>query len=167
MTRFANALFLALFCVLSAFCVSATVYADDGKIARCRQNQPQILAILESEGVSADFYWLMVAESGCRPGAKSHAGAVGFWQMMPRTMRAYGCNNENDLECQTRAAARYIKSLQSRFKTVEKTVIAWNMGGHNYARIGRATREAKGLAHQVIAYIQNAKKEDSENAKKD
>lgn len=102
---------------------------------------------LVSEGVSGDYVYLMLAESSGKVDAVSKKGAVGIWQMMPRTMKAYGCSNYRDIECQTRAAARYIKHLES-FIPKEHVIEAWNMGGHNFLKHG-ATKEAKGLKWKV------------------
>lgn len=119
-------------------------------LKKCQPFEIQVKSILRSEGVSEDFYYLMVAESRCKPNAVSKFGARGFWQLMPATSKHYGCNDPNNLECSTRAAARYIKSLQSRFKDFESVIAAYNMGGHNYIRIKRKTPQALGLIKTVI-----------------
>lgn len=106
---------------------------------------------LRDEGASPDYYWLMVAESRCRDGAVSSSGAVGYWQMMPYTMRHYGCFDEADLECQTRAAARYLLHLE-RLVGKRAVVFGWNMGGHNYLRRG-ATSQARGLDWLFRKYV--------------
>lgn len=117
----------------------------------CEQYREDVQEWLMQEGASPDYYWLMVAESRCRVGAVSSKGARGFWQMMGATMRHYGCDNAEDLECQTRAAARYLLHLE-RLVGRAAVVYGWNMGGHNYLKAGRPTREAKGLAHLYKEY---------------
>jgi membrane-bound lytic murein transglycosylase D len=92
----------------------------------------------------------MVAESRCKPNAVSHKGARGFWQLMPHTSRAYGCYNPDDFECATKAAAKYIKQLESRFRTYDEVVIAYNMGGHNYQKHGKSG-QALGLVYRIKA----------------
>lgn len=122
----------------------------DGRADRCEPHRAVVEAVLAEHGVPVEYYWLMVAESGCRPGAVSKRGAVGFWQMMPATMRHYGCQDAEDLVCQTQAAARYLLSLQRRFPAFRETVAAWNMGGTNFKRRGRKmTAEARGLVAEV------------------
>lgn len=121
-----------------------------GRADRCEPHRAVVEAILAEHGVPTEYYWLMVAESGCRPGAVSKRGAVGFWQMMPATMHHYGCRHPEDLTCQTRAAARYLLSLQKRFPVFQETIAAWNMGGTNFQRRGRKmTAEARGLVAEV------------------
>lgn len=117
---------------------------------KCKPYRETVEQILDSEGVSRDYYYLMVAESKCRNKAESKAGAEGFWQLMPGTARSYGCNNPHDLSCATHAAAKYIKQLESRFRTFEEVIIAYNMGGHNYQRHGKSG-QALGLVYRVKA----------------
>ena len=60
---------------------------------------------LTAEGITPDYFYLLVAESHCKD-KTSKAGAVGYWQMMPATAKKYGCVDPHDLECETKAAAR-------------------------------------------------------------
>lgn len=135
--------------LFGALMLSESAKADETRwLAQCSHHRQTVESILKSEGVSGRFYYLMVAESHCTNGAKSEKGAVGYWQMMPSTMRAYGCTDPNDIICQTRAAAKYLKSLSKRFKTFDEVVAAWNMGGGNFKRIGKS-RQARGLIYSV------------------
>ena len=117
----------------------------------CESVREDVEGWLRDEGASSDYYWLMVAESRCRYGAVSSRGAVGYWQMMPYTMRHYGCYDEADLECQTRAAARYLLHLE-RLVGKRAVVMGWNMGGHNFLRRG-ATAQARGLDWLFRKYV--------------
>lgn len=120
-------------------------YFLDDEESRCALYMRYILPILEEEGVDERYYALAVAESRCKLNAVSNKGAVGFWQMTPSTMKAYGCENYTDLVCQTRAAARYLLHIQSLVgDDEEKIVCGWNMGTRNYMKRG-ATKEARGL----------------------
>lgn len=118
-------------------------------LERCEPYRESVEAMLESEGVSKDYYYLMVAESRCTINAESNAGAQGFWQLMPRTSRKYGCNHPHDLNCATRAAIAYIKRLESEFKTFRDVIYAYNMGGHNYRRAKKPSGEAADLFVKV------------------
>lgn len=142
--------------ILGVFiCFIKEAKADTGDyLDKCRPYEASVRHILIEEGVDEDFYYLMVAESHCRQGAVSKTGAVGFWQMMPATMKAFGCSDANDLNCQTHAAAKYLKSLSERFETFDKIVAAWNMGGRNFARTG-ATSQANGLVWAVHEIMRN------------
>lgn len=122
------------------------VMADDLMLERCIQYEHQVKTWLAEEGASEEYFYLMVAESGCRKGAVSDKGAQGFWQLMPATARNNGCANPHNLECATRAAAKYLRSLEARFDTFEEVIWAYNMGGTNLKRAKRPTAEARSLA---------------------
>lgn len=117
-----------------------------------RSNVRSAKVVLANEGLGEEWLWLMLAESGSSGcGAESHAGAKGAWQLMGATARHYGCDNVSDLECSTRAAARYIKHLLRMFDgDIQKAIYGYNMGGRNYKRLGKPTREASGLAFAVM-----------------
>ena len=117
-------------------------------LERCEDHRARVERILAEEDISTDYYYLMVAESRCTPDAKSDKGAQGPWQLMPSTARHYGCDNPHDIECATRAAAAYIRHLEGMFNKFSDVIIAYNMGGRNYKRMG-ATAEAKSLLWRV------------------
>lgn len=134
--------FFALNLPSVAFC------EPDGRLARCEPFRAAVTQILRENGVPERFYYLMVAESGCRDlDVRSRKGAVGFWQIMPATGKAHGCEDLEDLECATRAAASYLRDLSERFHG-DDIIAAYNMGGHNLAKHGM-TAEARGLIHAV------------------
>lgn len=143
--------FFALKLPAVAFC------EPDVRLARCEPFRPAVTQILRENGLSDRFYYLMVAESGCRAmDVRSRKGAVGFWQMMPATGKAHGCEDLEDLECATRAAASYLRDLSARFRG-DDIIAAYNMGGHNLARHGM-TAEARGL----IQTVRRLEKQDKE-----
>lgn len=141
---------ISIFCIVLLCIFSRSATAKDAKAERCAPYREQVELILTENGLSTAFYWLMVAESGCREKAVSKRGAVGFWQMMPATMHHYGCRDAEDLVCQTHAAAKYLASLRRRFASMREVIIAWNMGGSNFRRKGKPTAEAKALAVYVL-----------------
>lgn len=107
---------------------------------------PVMERILEEEGVPTDLKYIAVAESALR-NAVSPAGAKGIWQFMKGTGTEYGLeiNNEVDeryhLEKSTRAAAKYLRSLRSRFGSWANAAAAYNMGGGN---MNKHLREQEG-----------------------
>lgn len=125
-------------------------FGQESWLERCEPYREQVQKILVDSGVSPDYYFLMVAESRCTPKAESDKGAQGFWQLIPRTARVYGCTNPHDLICATKSAANYIKRLQSEFKSFKEVIVAYNMGGHNYKRKKQPTNEALGLVSKVL-----------------
>lgn len=137
-------LIYALSCTVA---VIRMAHADP--ILSCDPYRETVMDILDAEGVSRDFFYLMVAESRCRIGAVSPMGAQGFWQLMPSTARAYGCSDPHDLDCATHAAARYIRHLWEDFGDFDAVILAYCMGGHNLRRRGEPTEEARGLLRAV------------------
>lgn len=129
---------------------------------RCEPYEKQVKEILKNEGVSEDFYYLMVAESRCTINAKSIKGARGFWQLMPSTAKHYGCKDLDNLECSTRAAAKYLKSLESRFHNFDSVIAAYNMGGHNLKACGMS-KDAKNLVYTVRKLIQDSMQSQSKD----
>ena len=147
--------FLMAFFVLTlpsvAFC------EPDGRLARCEPFRHTVTQILRENGLPDRCYYLMVAESGCLShDVRSNKGAVGFWQLMPATGKAHGCDDLEDLECATRAAASYLKDLSTRFRG-DDVIAAYNQGGHNLARHGM-TAEARGLI-QTVRKLESQDKE--------
>lgn len=119
----------------------------------CAPYRASVEQILNEEHISRDYYYLMVAESRCTDKAVSVKGASGFWQLMPATAKTYGCSNSFDLECATRAAARYIRRLEAMFKRFDDVIAAYNMGGHNLKQHGK-TKQARGLVYTVHRIMQ-------------
>lgn len=133
---------------------------SDSRLDNCLQYKDEIVSMLESEGISSDYFYLAVCESGCKIKTSSK-GARGFFQLMKPTYRHYkpdDCSEDDidDIRCNTIAAARYIKHLQERFKNFYILIKAYNRGGTNYQRFG-TTSEADGLSNCVRTQIKNAK----------
>ena len=76
-------------------------------------------------------------------------------------MRSFGCNDADNIKCQTLAAARYIKHLEKRF-TGDDVIIAWNMGGHNYKRANKPTKQALGLLYKYKKLLKDGKRENDD-----
>lgn len=119
----------------------------------CDSYRAKVEQILDEEHISRNYYYLMVAESRCTDKAVSVKGALGFWQLMPATAKHYGCRDLYNLECATRAAARYIRHLETVFNRFDDVIAAYNMGGHNLKRHGK-TRQALGLIYTVHRIMQ-------------
>ncbi len=160
-------IFLAFFALFQF-----SAYADrfDDVAARCAPLRAEIEAILNEEGVSTDYYYLALAESGCKPSARSSAGAVGLWQLTAPTSRAHGLtvnarrDDRLDWRASTHAAARYIRGLQTRFGAFDWTIAAYNVCGANLAKITGFTRGCglrvgvlKDLAPSAFALTQTVK----------
>lgn len=74
-------------------------------------------------------------ESKFKPQARSHVGAKGLMQLMPRTGRWMGARNLYDPEQNIDAGVKYIKYLDKRFNgDVTKIIAAYNGGEGNVLR---------------------------------
>ena len=102
--------------------------------------------IFAEEGVPLDITWLGQVESAWKTKAVSWASASGLWQFVPSTGRRFGLqqnayiDERNSLEQSTRASARYLKWLASRYNgNWELAMAAYNTGEGNIDRaISRA-----------------------------
>lgn len=74
-------------------------------------------------------------ESRFKPRARSHVGARGLMQLMPRTGRWMGARDLYDPEQNIDAGVKYIKYLDKIFKgDLRKTIAAYNAGEGNVRR---------------------------------
>jgi membrane-bound lytic murein transglycosylase D len=102
--------------------------------------------IFAEEGVPLDITWLGQVESAWRVRAVSWASASGLWQFIPSTGRRYNLrqnayiDERNSIEQATRASARYLKWLATRYNgNWELAMAAYNTGEGNIDRaISRA-----------------------------
>ncbi len=102
--------------------------------------------IFAQEGVPVDVTWLGQVESAWKPKAVSWAAASGLWQFVPGTGRQYGLrqtawiDERNSFEQATRASAKYLKDLATRYAgNWELAMAAYNTGAGNVDRaISRA-----------------------------
>jgi membrane-bound lytic murein transglycosylase D len=78
--------------------------------------------IFKEEGVPTDMIWLAQIESNWNPYAFSSAAAKGIWQFIPSTgvrfglAQNYWVDERSNPEKSTRAAAKYLKWLSTRYK---------------------------------------------------
>ncbi|HEY0764720.1 MAG TPA: transglycosylase SLT domain-containing protein [Pyrinomonadaceae bacterium] len=102
--------------------------------------------IFAEEGVPLDIAWLGQVESAWKTKAVSWASASGLWQFVPSTGRRFGLrqtayiDERNGIEQSTRASARYLKWLATRYNgNWELAMAAYNTGEGNIDRaISRA-----------------------------
>jgi hypothetical protein len=98
---------------------------------------PKISERLKANGVPDDFKYLCVAESNLLSGARSSAGAVGFWQFMDYTAPGYLEVNDDvdyryDLEKSTNAACAYLKEAKAKFGSWTAAAASFNCGQGGY-----------------------------------
>ena len=149
-------LFIIFNTIILIMLLHLPLYADS-RIDRCKPYYEMIVQILESENVSSAYFYLAVCESGCKI-KESSKGARGFFQLMSFTFKKFSdkdCNDIDDIICNTKAAARYIKHLEERFKDMYILIKAYNRGGTNYQRYG-TTKEADQLSNCVKYMIKHS-----------
>ncbi len=103
--------------------------------------------IFAEEGVPQDLVWLAQAESGWSSNAMSTAAAYGIWQFIPSTGARFGLtqnawiDERGGIEQPTRAAAKYLKWLNTRFGgDWLLAMAAYNCGEGN---VGRALSRSR------------------------
>ena len=128
------------------------VFAGGGKLSleeglsRGRQYLPMIRDVLRAEGLPLDLAYVPLVESAFKPRALSRAKARGIWQFMEGTGLENGLTHDwyiderVEAEKATRAAAKYLKTLNTMFKgDWPLTLAAYNAGP---SRVRRAMKRS-------------------------
>ncbi len=114
---------------------------------RAQRYLPMIQSVFKAEGIPLDLAFVPLVESAFKNTALSRVSAKGMWQFMLPTAREHGMNqtwfvdDRSDPEKATRAAARYLKTLNGMFDG------DWNFALASYnagpGRLQRAVRQSK------------------------
>ena len=94
---------------------------------------PRLKKVFMNEGVPQQWVWMAEVESALNPRAKSSAGAVGLFQLMPGTARRFGLrtapvDDRMMPEKSASAAAQYLKFLRQEFGCWSLALAAYNAG---------------------------------------
>lgn len=136
-------------------------------LARYPKYSALMKSILKEHNLPEDLIYIVFIESGFSSRAKSRASAVGYWQFIRGTGRAYGLkvnvyvDERRDPELATIAAANYFKSLYSLFGDWYLSMAAYNAGENKIKRVvmRNHTRnfwdlvEAKQLPRETMNYV--------------
>jgi membrane-bound lytic murein transglycosylase D len=114
---------------------------------------PRLKQIFAAEKMPPELVWVAEVESSFNPQARSPAGAVGMFQLMPQTARSLRLSLEpEDERLQTgksaRAAARHLRHLYERFGDWRLALAAYNAGE---TRVGELLRKHKARTFDAIA----------------
>lgn len=126
---------------------------------RYKDWEPRIKACFQAESVPAELAELCLIESGCTYAARSSAGAVGMWQIMPDTGRSYGMtinwaqDDRLDPAKSTVAAARILRKNHERTGEWTLAAAAYNCGPGRIAREGEWRDIKHRLPKETQQYI--------------
>jgi membrane-bound lytic murein transglycosylase D len=94
---------------------------------------PRLKPIFTTQKVPPQLVWIAEVESSFDPRARSPAGAVGLFQLMPATAKRYGLRTwplDHRLrpDESAQAAAKYLEYLHGQFKDWRLALAAYNAG---------------------------------------
>ncbi len=101
---------------------------------------PRLKKLFVTQGVPSQLVWVAEVESSFNVAARSPAGAVGLYQLMPQTAQGLGLklsprDERLDPDKNGNAAARYLRALYPRFKDWRLTLAAYNWGQGNVRKL--------------------------------
>jgi hypothetical protein len=135
-----------------------------GKFVARKINEPERVVVPRSDAYREDIARVaeiyrvdealiaavIQAESGFRPAAVSHKGAMGLMQLMPATARRYGVEDAYDPAQNIHGGTRYLRDLLDMFNNnPELAVAAYNAGENAVIRHGHKIPPYR----ETLAYV--------------
>ena len=125
------------------------------------RDESKIKPIFTANGVPKELFWLAEIESGFNPKARNPSGAVGMYQLMPKTAKSLGLSTfpfderKNPEKCAA-AAARHLHDLFGQFNDWPLTIAAYNAGaGRVKSKLdGRKTKTFDAIASKLPSETQ-------------
>ena len=129
--------------------------------AAAEEFESKIKPIFTANGVPKELFWLAEIESGFNPKARNPSGAVGMYQLMPKTAKSLGLSTfpfderKNPEKCAA-AAARHLHDLFGQFNDWPLTIAAYNAGaGRVKSKLdGRKTKTFDAIASKLPSETQ-------------
>ena len=114
---------------------------------------PRLKPVFRGQRVPQELVWLAEVESSFDPQARSPAGAVGLYQLMPATAESLGLKlrpqDERLLgDKNARGAAAYLRTLYLQFREWRLTLAAYNAGP---GRVGGLLKSRNARSYDEIA----------------
>lgn len=121
---------LLLLVVVSVSVSAQTRKQNDDVVERARRYEPYFVAAAARHEVDARLLWVIAyLETRFNPQAISRKGARGLMQLMPDTTARLGVADPHDPAESIDAAARYVRSLTTRFgERLDLVLAAYNAG---------------------------------------
>lgn len=143
--------------------VAAPVKVAEAIKAQFFQKEVPFGSIIYSEAKKNDLPPELVAavvhtESKFVPTARSHAGAVGLMQLVPRTGRWLGAKDLTNPAQNISAGAKYLRYLTDRFDgDTQKAIAAYNAGEGNVRKFGGVPpfKETRQYVQRVASFQQD------------
>mgnify|MGYP002752557850 CR=1 FL=1 len=134
---------------------------------RQRNLSAQINQIAREVGIEPHFVHAIIsAESAYKPGARSHAGAMGLMQLMPGTARRFGVTDAYNTGQNITGGATYLKWLLNEFGgDMQLAAAGYNAGEGNVKKYGRKIPpfiETRAYVPKVMEYYRRYKANPSE-----
>jgi membrane-bound lytic murein transglycosylase D len=129
--------------------------------AAATEFESRLKAIFAANGVPKELFWLAEIESCFNPKARSPAGAVGMFQLMPKTAKSLGLSTfpfderKNPEKCAA-AAARHLRDLYRQFNDWPLAIAAYNAGaGRVKSKLeGKKTKTFDAIASKLPSETQ-------------
>lgn len=113
------------------------------------------------------LFAVMAVESRCQSKARSHAGALGIMQLMPKTASWLGVSNPLSVRGNIRGGAEYLAKLLSRFDgDLPLALAAYNAGPTVVSRYGSIPPypETEAFVARVLSYYGKLRSEGTSEA---
>lgn len=114
---------------------------------------PRLKPVFGAAGIPKELVWLAEVESSFDPSARSPVGAVGMYQLMPKTAQDLGLKvspkDERMVpEKNARAAATYLARMRRQFGDWPLALAAYNAGP---GRVADTLKRQRGKSYDAIA----------------